>query len=69
MFHAGMNMHKRFWVVKVVDDNGNEVVKGKNSDFLYLEMVKTFRPHSAKWVKAYPNKPKRDKSGLPPPSW
>ena len=57
ILHAGMDMHKRFSVVKVADDSGNEVVKGKNPDFLYLEMGGDFQAHSAKWVKTYPDMP------------
>jgi hypothetical protein len=38
MLHTEMDMHKHFSVVTVVDDSGNEVVKGKNPDILCLEI-------------------------------
>ena len=32
MLHAGVDMHKRFSVVTLVDDEGNELLKGKRLD-------------------------------------
>ena len=29
MLHVGMDMHKRFSVVMVADDGGNDLIKGK----------------------------------------
>ena len=43
MLYAGMDMHKRFSVVTVVDNRGNEVVKGKKLLNADLEIVKFFK--------------------------
>jgi len=69
MLHAGMDMHKHFSVVTVVDDSGNEVVKGRKLENTDLEIVMTFRPRFAKGVEAYQEMTGRGKSGLLPQSW
>jgi len=43
MLYAGMDMHKHFSVVTVVDDKGNEVVKGRKLLNTDLEIVKFFQ--------------------------
>jgi len=43
MLHAGMDMHKLFSVVTVVDDSGNEVVKGRKLENRDLEIVEFFK--------------------------
>jgi len=69
ILHARIDQRRHSVVVAVMDNSGNKMIKGKNTDFLCLEMVETFRPHSAKWVKAYPNRSERGKSGLPLQFW
>ena len=43
MLHTEMDMHKHFSVVTVVDDSGNEVVKGRKLENTDLEIVKFFK--------------------------
>jgi len=43
MLHAGMDMHKHFSVVTVVDDSGNEVVKGRKLENTDVEIVRFFQ--------------------------
>ena len=43
MLHAGMDMHKRFSVVTVVDDSGKEVVTGKHLENQEKELLGFFK--------------------------
>ncbi len=47
MLHAGMDMHKRFSVVTVIDENGKEVVTGKKLENQEEELL----PSSRDWAK------------------
>jgi transposase len=43
MLHGGVDMHKNFSLVTVVDDSGNEVVKGKKLENRDLEIAEFFK--------------------------
>jgi hypothetical protein len=43
MLRAGMDIHKLFYVVTVMNDSRNEVVKGKKLESRELEIVKLFK--------------------------